>query len=99
MKNHKRSHYWGIVAEHICIIALIIKGYSVLSLRYRNVHGEIDIIAAKNKLIVFIEVKARTNKDAALLSVGNQNKSVCSARPAHLLHRIRNMHITACASM
>jgi len=37
------------------------KGYEILVLNYRFRHSEIDIIAKKNKILIFVEVKTRTN--------------------------------------
>jgi putative endonuclease len=67
--NRKRSHWWGVVAEYLCAVFLVLKGYSILKLRYRNQAGEIDIIALKAKTLAFIEVKARENTEDALHSV------------------------------
>ncbi|MBU5314214.1 YraN family protein [Tissierella carlieri] len=45
-----------IAKEH-----LILKGYNILDLNYRNKVGEIDIIALDKNTLVFIEVKSRTS--------------------------------------
>ncbi|MFN3381371.1 MAG: YraN family protein [Runella zeae] len=37
------------------------KGYEILTRNYRFRHSEIDIIARKNKILIFVEVKTRTN--------------------------------------
>src|SRR5262249_10857885 len=60
---------WGIAAEYLCAAFLIFKGYSILGMRYRNHSGEIDIIAAKSGTVIFTEVKARAQKEAALYSI------------------------------
>jgi len=67
--KRKRSHIWGIFAEYFCAGYLMLKGYSILKMRYRNHGGEIDIVARSGRMVIFIEVKARGEKDAALYSV------------------------------
>lgn len=37
------------------------KGYEIIVRNYCYRHAEIDIIAKKNKILVFVEVKTRTN--------------------------------------
>ena len=37
------------------------KGYEIVVRNYRYRHAEIDIIAKKNKILAFVEVKTRTN--------------------------------------
>ncbi|GAB3040420.1 YraN family protein [Spirosoma pulveris] len=40
---------------------LLEKGYEIMVRNYRYQHAEIDVIAKKGKLMVFAEVKTRTN--------------------------------------
>jgi len=76
-KNKKTASYqWGITAEYLCSAFLILKGYSILALRYRNFQGEVDIIAARGKTLAFIEVKARQSKEDALYSVTPQKQYI-----------------------
>ncbi|MCM1320008.1 MAG: YraN family protein [Muribaculaceae bacterium] len=51
----------GRLAEKAAIDYLTIKGYAIKETRWRPAHGkgEIDIIAAMDNTIVFVEVKAR----------------------------------------
>lgn len=59
----------GRVSEYIAAIYLILKGYRIVALRYRTRFGEIDIIARKGDLAVFVEVKARREQAAAVDAV------------------------------
>ena len=71
--NYKiKSYNFGLIAEYIAIILLIIKGYNILRHRYKNRFGEIDIIAKKLHKIVFIEVKARKNNNFIKESISTQ---------------------------
>lgn len=67
--GRRRSYLRGIVAEYWCAGWLLLKGYRIIKMRYRNRQGEIDIIAARGNTLVFTEVKARPNREAALYSV------------------------------
>jgi putative endonuclease len=53
------TYKFGIIAEYLAIILLKIKMYKIIAIRYRNHAGEIDIIALKSNVIIFVEVKAR----------------------------------------
>lgn len=50
----------GQRGEKIAIEALRRNGYVILTRNYRCRHGEIDIIAKKHDVLVFVEVKTRT---------------------------------------
>src|ERR1700686_41615 len=63
----------GISVESRAAAFLIAKGYRILARRWRSPVGEIDIIARRRQLLVFVEVKARENfEDAAFLGSGRQ---------------------------
>ena len=53
----------GILGEWIAALILICKGFRILERRYKTTCGEIDIIAKKSDLIVFVEVKFRQNEE------------------------------------
>src|SRR6476620_12116487 len=59
----------GISAESRAAAYLMAKGYRILAKRYRNPHGEIDIVARRRNLLAFIEVKARASLDDAAYAV------------------------------
>jgi putative endonuclease len=68
-KQKKRAFVWGMVAEWMAIVWLFLHGYRILRRRYRSKHGEIDIIARRGDMLIFVEVKARRSHTAALESV------------------------------
>jgi len=57
--NHKKTYKFGLLAEKITMFFLRLKAYQILAWRYKTNLGEIDIIAKKGRLIIFVEVKAR----------------------------------------
>ena len=59
----------GLSAESRAAAFLMAKGYRILAKRFRTPHGEIDIVARRRNLIVFIEVKARASLDEAAYAV------------------------------
>ena len=65
LKAHKKGHW----AEFLCALYYMCCGYRILSKRYKSPYGEIDLIAARGRALVFIEVKARANVSDALESV------------------------------
>ncbi|MBI4546701.1 MAG: YraN family protein [Ignavibacteriae bacterium] len=52
----------GTLGEDLAIDYLEKKGYRILERNFRYEHGEIDIIAEDNSVLVFVEVKARRSK-------------------------------------
>jgi len=57
----KISNPVGLKGEEIATNYLKDKGYKIIDRNFRKSYGEIDIIATKNKVLVFIEVKTRTS--------------------------------------
>ena len=73
-KRGARSYRRGLWAEFFCQLVLVLKGYRLLEKRYKTPLGEIDLIAARGKAIVFVEVKARPNKQAGGEAISEQQK-------------------------
>lgn len=65
-KTKEKAVEWGKQAENIVYEYLISKGYTVRERNWRpkTSRSEIDLIAQKGETIVFVEVKARTDKDS-----------------------------------
>jgi putative endonuclease len=47
---------WG---EDAAVTYLVANGYTVLVRNFRSAHGEIDIVAIREGLLIFVEVKTR----------------------------------------
>lgn len=56
-----KSHTVGKMGENVATEYLIKNGYKIIERNFYCKTGEIDIIALKDKYLVFIEVKTRTN--------------------------------------
>jgi putative endonuclease len=77
----------GISAESRAAALLIAKGFRILARRYRTPVGEIDIIARRKGLLIFVEVKARARlDDAAEAVVPRQQRRIAAAAAAWLAH-------------
>lgn len=59
----------GISAESRAAALLVAKGFRIVARRWKSPVGEIDIVARRRRLLVFVEVKARDTLDAAAESV------------------------------
>ncbi len=62
----------GRRAETAAALWLQLKGYRILDRRARMPACEIDLVARKGRVLVFVEVKARRTQDMALESVTPQ---------------------------
>src|SRR5690554_5714671 len=64
----------GLSAESRAAAFLIAKGYRIAARRFRTPVGEIDIVARRRNLLVFVEVKARMSLDAAAEAVTDRGR-------------------------
>jgi len=66
---------FGLSAESRAAALLIAKGYRILARRFRTPLGEIDIVARRRGVLVFVEVKARDSFDTAAEAIGKRQQS------------------------
>lgn len=79
----KSSYAKGVRAERLSRLYFCLKGYSILAQRYRSKAGEIDLIVARGKILIFVEVKVRATHAEGAASLGTkQQKRI--ARSAQL---------------
>jgi len=73
---------FGLSAEGRAAAFLVVKGYRILARRFRTPLGEIDIVARRGGVLVFVEVKARDNFDEAAESINKrqQNRIIGAAQ-------------------
>ena len=69
----------GISAESRAAALLIAKGFRILARRWKSPAGEIDIVARRRHLLVFVEVKARADLDQAAESVTPRQRARIAA--------------------
>jgi len=67
--KRQRAYRRGHHAEWLAAFLLQLKGFRIAARRFKTPSGEVDLIAQKKDLILFVEVKARTSHQAALDSV------------------------------
>lgn len=75
----------GLSAESRAAALLVAKGFRILARRWKSPVGEIDIVARRRSLLIFVEVKARNDLDAAAESVTlRQRQRIAAAAEAWL---------------
>jgi len=69
IKKRQRHERSGRQAETAAGLWLRLKGYRILDRRARTPQGELDLVAAKGNMLVFVEVKSRQTFEVALNAV------------------------------
>lgn len=97
-KRHqrRRAERRGHVAEYLAALYLLLKGYKILAFRHRTRLGEIDIVARRKTLVLFVEVKARAREGDAIDAVGYDTQRRIRAAGDIWLSRRRDAHLLSC---
>ena len=75
----------GLSAESRAAALLLAKGYRIVARRWKSPVGEIDIVARRRGVLVFVEVKARIRLDDAAEAVTpRQRQRIVAAARAWL---------------
>jgi putative endonuclease len=75
----------GLSAETRAAALLLAKGYRIVARRWRSPVGEIDLVARRGRVLVFVEVKARVSfDDAAEAVTPRQQRRITAAAAAWL---------------
>ncbi|TVQ31295.1 MAG: YraN family protein [Geminicoccaceae bacterium] len=82
--SHERL---GRHAETVAAWLLRLKGFGVLARRYKTPVGEIDLVAARGDLVVFVEVKHRPTLDRALEALPPAQRQRIVRAAEHFLAR------------
>jgi putative endonuclease len=75
-----RNQMLGRWGEEAAARFLQANGYNILARNYRTPHGEIDLLASKDDMLVFVEVKTRSSHAFAY-----PEDSVTLRKQAHML--------------
>ncbi len=75
----------GVSAEARAAVLLLAKGYRIAARRFKTGVGEVDIVARRGDMLVFVEVKARPDYDtAAAALLPRQQRRIVAAAEAWL---------------
>lgn len=92
--DRQRAEAAGRWSEQAAGLLLRLKGYAILTTRYRTPVGEIDIVAKRGKLVAFVEVKTRPTTDEALGAVSHHaRRRIIAAADAFIS---RHPHLAHC---
>ena len=99
-ENRRIAFRTGISAESRAAALLIAKGFRIVARRWKSPVGEIDIVARRRSLLIFVEVKARQDLDDAAWSVTDRQRGrIVAAAEAWLARypdeRIRDIRFDA----
>ncbi len=86
--KRRRAYRRGRLSEHLATWLLRLKGYRIEAVNWRCRQGEIDIIARRGGILVFVEVKRRTvMADAAAALSPLQRRRIANAAAVYLSRR------------
>ncbi len=77
MKHNQRVGKWG---EETAVKYLVQKGCEIVGQNVRTPYGEIDIVAKKDEVFLFVEVKTRTSK-----VMGLPEESITARKREHMV--------------
>jgi len=91
--TQERLHF-GKEGEKAAVKFLKKRGYRIIEKNYRNKSGEIDIVAEQDQVLVFVEVKSRTDGEYGepleAVTPHKQRKIGQVAKGFMIQHRIQN---------
>ena len=87
--ERRRARGFGLGAEAVALAWLVLRGYRVLARHYLAPGGEIDLVATRENTIVFVEVKARPDLDAAAQAITAEKRRRLRRAAAFWLSRNR----------
>lgn len=71
----RRAQSAGVRAEAASCAALVAEGWTILARRLRTEAGEIDVVAERDGLLAFVEVKHRARMIEAAYALGARQRA------------------------
>ena len=87
MSGRRAAERRGRGAERLAAALLRAKGYRILARRFRSPAGEIDLVAARGRVLAFVEVKRRRDLAEAAESVTAKGRARIARAAEHFLLR------------
>lgn len=81
------GHQKGLWAERGAEVFLMLKGYRIVSRRFKTPLGEIDLVAKRHHTLVFVEVKWRETAEEAAEAIHAKNRARVSRAAALYLQQ------------
>ena len=81
------SHDTGLWAESFAALALMLKGYRILTRRFKTPLGEIDLVAKRGRTVCFVEVKRRGTAREGVEAIHAKNRARVAAAAALYLQK------------
>lgn len=75
-----RRQRLGKHGEEVAGRRLVAEGYAILETNHRTKHAEIDVVAEKDGVLVFVEVRTRSGD-----GYGSPEESITAAKRSHLV--------------
>lgn len=79
MRNRRRDERAGRIAEWLALLYLLTTGHRILAWRWRGRTGEIDLVARRRRLLLFCEVKYRSDDADTGTPTARQRRRICRA--------------------
>ncbi len=91
MKVARSTYDTGVKAEAAAATFLTGQGMELLEQRCRTPYGEIDLVMRDGQALVFVEVKARTTQEEALLSIRPRQQQRIMEAALHYVSTLGDM--------
>ncbi|MDO8290732.1 MAG: YraN family protein [Parvibaculum sp.] len=90
----RKSYEAGLRAENLATLFMMLKFYRILGRRVKTRSGEIDLIARRGRMLVFVEVKASAGFDRAIEALGpHQRDRLARAASLYVASRPALQHL------